>query len=369
MSNGTKTEDLPPGVGRVPLWWMEITPHYVLDRAEDLARKETEAQMSVLFEHLAAMEDAGYLDENGRPKLGPDGKPLGWGNNGWAGRQGGTDVGTGGQSGSGGGRNFKSGGAFLDPKLFGIPESHPDYQAYLTGAKLPPGYLEMLEKYKKGELNSDFANNLKQTNFGNYGRQAETPEFKPAWARMKLRSTNQGSMIRKGQYDDSPSKVVNRLRSVEAADVAEPPLREDSTLVSVQPDSPNLSQSQTIAPEVCFEQQSTMTSDIRTLVQENTESIQESTPESSKSSTQQYSHGDYYNAKPNNAGIVAPASEEIPDKDFEEIYEEVSDEEDDCNDEGYDKPDQGSSGLGNLTDLQAILAEKQAELRRLQGLL
>ena len=33
------TEELPVGVGRVPKWWMEITPHYVLDREEDLYRK------------------------------------------------------------------------------------------------------------------------------------------------------------------------------------------------------------------------------------------------------------------------------------------------------------------------------------------
>jgi DNA segregation ATPase FtsK/SpoIIIE-like protein len=211
----TSEEVLPPGVGRVPMWWMEITPHYTLDEEDEQVRQMAEDQMAFYYMQLAAADDAGYLLPDGTPKLGADLKPLVWKpTTPWNGRSG--DAKDGSANMGPGGRNFKPGHTVIDPKLFGILESDPDYKAYLTGAKLPPGYFE-----KMGELaNSDgggtqgIMNNLKQTDYGRYGRQAEAPNFKPVWAKKKLRSTTTGANIRQGQYNDSPNKFVN-LRRVE----------------------------------------------------------------------------------------------------------------------------------------------------------
>lgn len=215
-------EVLPPGVGRVPLWWMEITPHYVLDEDDIGERRKAEDQMAFYYMQLAAAAEAGVLLPDGTPKLGQDLKPLSWtpitpwnrldaGSNG----EGTTGLGP-------GGRNFKPGHAVLDPKLFGIMENDPDYQSYLTGAKLPPGYFEKMGELAQSELGGTegILNNLKQTDYGRYGRQAEAPSFKPAWAKKKLRSTETGGRIRQGQYNDSPNKFINKqLRRVGDSDL------------------------------------------------------------------------------------------------------------------------------------------------------
>lgn len=67
-------------------------------------------------------------------------------------------------------------------------------------------------------------NNLHQTDYGRYGRQAEQPEFKPAWAKMKLRTTQTGQKVRTGQYDDSPNKHIRRYADKEAGVAAVPSL-------------------------------------------------------------------------------------------------------------------------------------------------
>lgn len=67
---------------------------------------------------------------------------------------------------------------------------------------MPPGYWDLLSALGYEGI----ANNLKQTSFGKYGRQADRAKFKPAWATNILRSTDSGAKIRQGQYDDSPGK-------------------------------------------------------------------------------------------------------------------------------------------------------------------
>lgn len=211
-------EVLPAGVGRVPAWWMKITPHYTLDEEDEQARRMAEDQMAFYYMQLAAADDAGVLMPDGTPKLGLDLKPLAWTPlTPWSGRGAGAAEGA---SGMGpGGRNFKPGHPVIDPKLFGIMESDPDYKAYLTGAKLPPGYFEKMSELANSEAGGTegILNNLKQTDYGRYGRQAESPNFKPSWAKKKLRSTTTGTSIRQGQYDDSPNKFSNRRR-VEAVE-------------------------------------------------------------------------------------------------------------------------------------------------------
>jgi hypothetical protein len=65
-------EQLPVGVGRVPRWWMEITPHYILDEEEAEARRLAEDQMDYYYMQLAAADEAGLLNPDGTPKAGID---------------------------------------------------------------------------------------------------------------------------------------------------------------------------------------------------------------------------------------------------------------------------------------------------------
>jgi hypothetical protein len=218
-------EVLPVGVGRVPAWWMEITPHYVLDEDEEVVRRTAEDQMAFYYMQLAAADDAGVLLPDGTPKLGPDLQPLSWTpTTPWNK----LDPATAGSaSGHGpGGRNFKPGHPVIDPKLFGIMETDPDYQNYLTGAKLPPGYFQKMGELAQSELGGTegILNNLRQTDYGRYGRQAEAPNFKPSWAKKKLRSTETGASIRQGQYNDSPNKFINQQRRRIEANEAMPKL-------------------------------------------------------------------------------------------------------------------------------------------------
>lgn len=359
--NGIAEEPLPVGVGRVPQWWMEITPHYTLDLEEDQQRREMEAKMSVFFAHMAAAEDAGML--------GPDGVPVGgWNSSGWQGRGswGGRSGGADGEGGDEGptGRNFKIGNLPpFDPKLFGIREDDPDYQAYLTGAKLPPAFLEMMEKYRRGD--TDWASNLKQTDYGRYGRQAEKPEFKPAWMKKKLRSTQHGSQIRKGVYSDGVSSSPRRedLRRIQADSQGLPaaPVHDED----IDEQEPELQDE--VEPESEPEEQETEEEDesksefvpATFSTPERPPTNYKPEPEAPKTTYKKYNFNDYYYNAPKTAPEPEPQEkEEENDEEYEEEYEDAEEEEYE-----EDAPAQPS-----LEDLQAILAAKQAELRRLQGM-
>lgn len=188
-------EKLPRGVGRVPAWWMELTPHYVLDLEEDENRRQQEEQEALYYAQMAAADDARTAGE----------WKSSWGGRGSNGGSGGNDDGS---SALFGGRNFQPGSAGWDPKEWGIKENDPDYKAYLTGAKLPQSYIDAMKAfagqaglvYDASALNSS----------GKYGRQAEKPAFMPIWAKKKLRSTGQGKAIRHGIYHDSPNKHLSK---------------------------------------------------------------------------------------------------------------------------------------------------------------
>jgi hypothetical protein len=206
-----KKENLPAGVGRVPGWWMELTPHYLLDLEDDEKRRQQEFQEMIFFARMAAEDDEKTRGE--------------WKSN-WQGRSA-----NGGSSGSGcdaglfGGRNFQPGSNGWDPKEWGISENDPDYQSYLSGAKLPQSYIDAMKEYAGRSGIQYDASNLHQTEYGKYGRQAEKPAFTPSWAKKKLRSTGQGSAIRQGVYTDSPNKhlqpKVNAVASKFEGDLAE----------------------------------------------------------------------------------------------------------------------------------------------------
>ena len=56
---GSKSKEprLPKGVGRVPQWWMEITPHDTLYIEDDEAKRFQEEEEKKMYAKLAAMDD------------------------------------------------------------------------------------------------------------------------------------------------------------------------------------------------------------------------------------------------------------------------------------------------------------------------
>jgi len=216
----SKKEKLPKGTCRVPNWWMECTPHFTLDLEEEEARRVAEQQLAFFYAQMAAADDAGMLGHDGKLLARSNGTSNSSYASNWNGRS--QKVGSN-EEGSGSspkGRKFR--GAVIDPKLFGIEESDPDYQSYLTGAKLPPGYLEKMAELQAngggpwGTLNNT-SSSLSSPK--KYGRMGEKPAFKPDWMKKKLRSSAHGQNIRHGNYG-SPVKQkatfqVPVLRSVE----------------------------------------------------------------------------------------------------------------------------------------------------------
>jgi hypothetical protein len=371
-------EALPVGVGRVPQWWMDITPHYELDDDDVEEKRFAEDQLAFYYMQLAAADEAGVMGPDGRPKLGPNLKEMKWTPlTPWNMETANGSI----KSMGPGGRNFKVGQPVIDPKLFGILETDPDYEAYLTGAKLPPGYFEVMGAIARkdtGMTNEGIMNNLKQTEYGRYGRQAETLSFKPAWAKKKLNATSIGANIRKGQYDDSPNKHMRRR--VQPNDVPklsvesnEEPFykrneRQEETNqqegTSIPPVNPvrdihsvietNRYEEARAAPapepiaNKLAEQQQKLREQQEKLkkLQELQRQQQLLLEQQQKAAQQDQYHEDEY-------------EEEYVEEEVIEEYTDASYDE-----EVYDDDEEDDGGLDNL---QAILAAKQAELERLQA--
>jgi hypothetical protein len=372
---------------------MEITPHYTLNLEEEAERLEREARMAVFFQQLAAVQDAGWLSPDGTVRSTAHGSNSSdWTpKNGWQGRSANTKDNNEGSN-SPGGRNFKVGKINFDPALFGITESDPDYHAYLTGAKLPPAFLDMLAKYNRGDQDWDSQLIWHSSNeYGKYGRQAEKPAFQPAWAKLKLRSTNHGQLIRKGVYDEaSPVRPTRRvagddsppaLSSIPAPPVSPPSSPQPQALPppSSSPAPPSANAMPESAPEQAasayYAKKTTTVIRTTPASDPNAEPVVETT-----TTTTLYAQGD--------VDAFAPPAEQFAALEMqpqhhhqqhyhqddqyedEEYYEE--DEEEYVEDEEYYEDDAAAvvnpAHHESLSDLQAILAAKQAELRRLQGL-
>lgn len=190
---------------------------------------------------------------------------------------------------------------------------------------MPPGYWDLLSALGYEGI----ANNLKQTSFGKYGRQAEQPKFKPAWATKNLRSTDSGAKIRQGQYDDSPNKFSRRtvtnaaLAALESRNAGPPldidPSQQEQYQPPISPSPPAQRQSSKVIPPP----------------------LQQEEPPQQE---QQY---------------AAPEQDDDEYDDEEEYEEEVVEEEYE-----EDAPNQVDA---EVEDLQKILAQKMAELARLQA--
>lgn len=399
-------EELPVGVGRVPKWWMEITPHYTLDEEDAEARRLAEDQMDYYYMQLAAADEAGLLNPDGTPKEGAD--MSSWApSNPWNGRSGGGNAHA--TAKTPGGRNFQPGQAVIDPKIFGIYLNDPDYKAYLTGAKLPPGYFEKMGEFARCTEGGaqGILNNLKQTDYGRYGRQAETPSFKPAWAKKKLRSTSAGTNIRQGQYDDSPNKHINRRRV--QPQVETPSLDDAPESHSRTPQSRDEPMAAPVEHEEAdpVPEPHTMIRTVRTVVRTD-EQEDKNTPASKAPTLSEYMH----EAPPVETSTdqklreqkeklarlkelqrqqrllkeqrekedsqdqqhSAPVENEDEESYEEEIIEEeILDDDDEYTEGSYeeeiieDGPQDKGEEDDELNNLQAILAAKQAELQRLKA--
>lgn len=169
-----KQPPLPIGVGRVPKWWMDLTPHDKLDLAEHEAQKKIQEQMAHYYLKLAA---AGLVGQDGHLVTLPDGQPD------WS--------------------RIQEQRIRLNPKLFGVSDKDPDFHFYESGEMLPQEFkLKMQEMY--GSITPN------QREYKKYG--AAKDDNKPGWAKMKLKHSKEGDMIRSGvDIDEGPNSYSRRF--------------------------------------------------------------------------------------------------------------------------------------------------------------
>ena len=179
-----KQPPLPIGVGRVPKWWMDLTPHDKLDLAEHEAQSKIQDQMSHYYLKLAA---AGLVGQDGHLVTLPDGQPD------WS--------------------RIQEQRIRLNPKLFGVADKDPDFHHYETGELLPQEFkLKMQEMY--GSITPN------QLEYKKYG--ATKADNKPCWAKMKLKHSKEGDMIRSGvDIDEGPNGYTRRFGGT--SDMSEKP--------------------------------------------------------------------------------------------------------------------------------------------------
>jgi len=188
--NEKSAVELPTGVGIVPKWWMDCTPHDTLD-VEGARQRQIEAQWTVYFQNLEE-DDVDDITLNGSilPARGPSSSLS---------------------------QNHRQRNVKVNPKAFGIPKTDPNYRAYKYGQKVPPVFLSKMRDKLNGTVD-EMANNRQQTEqFSKYN--PEKASNQPAWATMKLRQTSQGQKIRGKEVIDMPSSSYTR-RVEQAVDPA-----------------------------------------------------------------------------------------------------------------------------------------------------
>uniref|UniRef100_A0A7S2VA72 Uncharacterized protein n=1 Tax=Entomoneis paludosa TaxID=265537 RepID=A0A7S2VA72_9STRA len=396
---------------QIPQWWMELTPHNTLDVEDEKTRQMYEERMALWYAEQAE-EDAAkgmMFDIDGNPlteEEASQASALGGWRNRWNGRQNkdgqGDDDGEeeGPRSFMFGGRNFKPGSEGWDPRQWGIDADDEEFDLYQTGAKLPPEYVTAMTNYAKAvgkykDPGSDYGAGLRSTE-GLYGRLGEKPAHQPDWMKKKLRSTKEGQTIRHGIYNDSPNKHLKYRTN--------PHIKRDDDDADKNYDyqAPAEDEEDAAAPEP---------------EQEEEEDEEPASAEPDEPVAKPFSHKDYYyNSTTPEAGTVAtngarrqpeeppveqPNPAHLPDPDEDEevveeeeevveeeemvyeeedlmieveegeesVYEEVVEEEETVvmEEETVAEEEQEAPAGQSLEDLQATLAAKMAELKRLQG--
>lgn len=387
---------------QIPSWWLELTPHDNLDVEDEKTRRLFEERMALWYAEQAEEDAAKGLmfDIDGNPLTEEETSVVSsQARSKWAGRQ--DKSGQGGEDGNDGplsimfgGRNFKPGSEGWDPRQWDIDADDPDFDQYKTGAKLPQQYVDAMSNYAKatGKYKApDYGKGLRSTK-AMYGEMGAKAEFKPDWAKKQLRSTGGGAAIYKGIYNDSPNKHLkyranahrfkeSQAKEDENKDFLHDPRGEEPTNQEYKEEQPPAREEQ---------------------VEEHENMIDPADVPTAKS----FSHKDYYyNATTPDAGTMTPKinngrystgrrqpeeppvqqpnSAHLPDPDEEMEVVEYEDEEvvgeeetvyeeevveEEIVEEVTVGEDGGQEPAGqSLEDLQATLAAKMAELKRLQG--
>ena len=180
------TEDpLPEGVGRVPQWWMEITPINVLKIEDEETKRFKEEKEAEKLAKAAALQDL-------QQKYGGEDFPD------W-------DPSTHGPRTEEEEEEWVSLGWKRLPDGNWVDDTGKPLEGRQFKGQLPPGYRPG-EYGKRGSMRSSFR---KLNVDGGYARDDAKGWEQPAWAKMKLRSTGTGAAIREGKYgaERSPKKA------------------------------------------------------------------------------------------------------------------------------------------------------------------
>jgi hypothetical protein len=221
---GKEEDPLPRGAARIPLWWMEITPHNVLDLEEDEQRRQAEYDEAVMYARLAAQDDY-------QQQYGGDGFPgydpakhgaRGGGGGGGGGGYGGYKRGPNGEwLDKDGNPVFKRGknGEWIDsqgkllykkgPKGEWVDAEGKPLGRNFKPGQSPPGY-EAGGYYDPDRFVPGKRASASGLSTGNYQRDANIGWSKPSWTQIKLRSTGTGGDIRDGKYELPKAGLKNK---------------------------------------------------------------------------------------------------------------------------------------------------------------
>jgi len=167
-------EKLPRGVGRVPEWWMEITPHDTLYLEEDEERRQQEWEEARMYAELAAKDD--MVQKYGGEGF-PDWDPAAHGprtkeeETEW--------IKTGYKRNEASGQWENGSGEPLEGRQF--------------KGKMPPGYKPGQFSGAKGGGGAGFGPGQLSSSGGKYGRDEQKQWKQPDWMKVKLRSTKNRS--------------------------------------------------------------------------------------------------------------------------------------------------------------------------------
>jgi hypothetical protein len=187
MAKEKKPKRLPRGVGRLPEWWLEMTPHETLILEEEEAKRIADQEEELKFAQLAAEQD--WLQKyggEGFPNWDPskDGPRTSEEEKEW--------IGSGFQRSETTGEWTGVSGEPLEGRKF--------------KGKLPSGYVPGHFRLP-GSTKAADGRPLKSAG-GRYGRDDGKSWEQPSWTKVKLKRTDAGSAYRNGEYEKSPKKGI-----------------------------------------------------------------------------------------------------------------------------------------------------------------
>ncbi len=198
-------DKLPRGAGRVPEWWLEITPHDTLFIAEEEAQRRAAHAEKMKFAQLAAEQDL-------MQKYGGEGFPN------W-------NPSTDGPRTKEEEKEWTSKGYKRNEKEEWVNEEGTPLEGRQFNGQMPPGYLP--GQYFPDEPDGSGILGPGSLNPTKYERDKEKDWEKPEWMKVKLRSTDTGGAIRHGEAVErtitkgdgtlvSPKKANNNYAMAEA---------------------------------------------------------------------------------------------------------------------------------------------------------